>query len=241
MKKYLILFCLLFIGIANAGQLKVFSPLLVTCGNKTFGWEMATTAVECSAGDESMTLNGNVSLSGGTMVMDDTVALNGADSYDADVSGDDIMADTEGTLFIKMRVDTWVNDTTVFCYGPDANNSISMKINLADDITLRHESNNVVDNVITTGNAFPTGTPVIVRARWKVGRATADLQVTIFDVNMTQLDDISGDVGIGAFTVQAAAGDYYVGSNCPAAGTGVGAKVTYYYVHNYSTWRDQDK
>jgi len=214
-------------------------------GTASFIWECNSTTVGdtgfspcgCSDGDTTLAATGGVSVSAGTFIMDDIAGGDGNDYYSADVSSDDVIDDTIGTVFIRLTVNTWSDDTRLFRLVGDANNFIYLSIDSLNDIRIWHEGNDVRTQIVTAGNSFATDTEYIIRARWRTADLDPNLQITFFNTSMVQQDDVSDNTNLTAFTTQAGAGDLKIGN---PNNVGTGAKYTIKYMHFYKEWLDAD-
>lgn len=231
------------------GLLEMWGAGAASCydcsGTASFIWEMNSTTVgdtgfsPCgcvsATGDDSATADNNVSIADGTMILDDVAANNGDDNYKFDNGADVLTDDTQGTVFIRLEVNTWVDSTRLFTIYGGADDLIYAKIASTDELAVHHQGSNDLTNLATTGSAM-AGAERIVRIRWKTGEADIDLQLTVYNTAMAQQDDISVDGDLTAFTSQAGNTDFSIGNVSAVAG----AKITFKYIHVYQEWRDAD-
>lgn len=211
-------------------------------GTATFIWECNSTTVGegspcgCSDGDTTATANGQVSISSGAAVFNDT-SNNGADFYAFDNGADVLTDDTLGTVFIRFKVTTWVDAAKLFrLYGND-NNFIALRLASSNDLDGRFNHGGVLETIEITGGNISTGTEYIARYRWQTGEAGDDHQITLFNTSMSQLDNILEDDDPTAFAVQAGDGDFRVGHDTTGS---TGSNISVYYIHVYNEWKDTD-
>jgi hypothetical protein len=206
----------------------------------SFVWECDNTTAEYAntGGDTSATaVGGDEAISGGACVFNDTSA-NGNDYYYFTVGSGTFpeIDDEVGTVFIRFKVTTWVNESYLWNPWADANDNIYIKLANNDDLMARHQANGASDFVTLTGNAVSTGTEYILRYRWDVSRTVQDQQLTLYNTSMTELDDIGPSNTIDAFTDQLGTDAHYIGQDTATSGS----NFSLYYIHVFKTWRDTD-
>ena len=219
-------------------------PSCADCsGTATHIWECNNTTVGtggppcgCSDGDTSASANGDATITSGAAVFDDTGSNNGQDFYAFTVSNDDICDDQLGTVFIRFKVDTWVNAARLFRLYGSNDNFLRVVLESDNDLVGTHEGNNTTETVALSGNATGTGTEYIVRYRWQDGVAGTDHQITLYNTSMGELDNNADDDDITEFTTQAGVGDFRVGNDSNNAGS----DINIYYIHVYNEWKETD-
>lgn len=223
-------------------------------GTTLFIWECNSTTVGdtgyspcgCSAGSTTMSAGGgNETISGGAAVFDDDSGANGNDYYYTSITTEDIVAEDEGTIFVRFKIDSSK------CDGTDENGTIIWKVD-ADSVNYfrvyisgcpspynlvlyRRQNDTYYDNITLSGDALVAGTEYIMRYRWDASASSADHELDVFNTSMSEQDGSTAGGDLNAMSASLSA--LIVGNN---SSTGTDSIFYVYYIHIYSDWRDTD-
>lgn len=248
MKKYLLVLLIFYVAQAQANYIMstVTAGGCADCsGDEKLIWECNSTTVGdagfspcgCSDGDTSVTLNGNAAVSSGLLTLNDTSA-NGADYATLTVSSGDLCGSSEGTVWIRFRVNTWKNSWVLFRLLGSTDEQIYIALTGDNDLIAQFvHSGGTYDSAGLSGNNVSTGAWYVVRYRYKVGRATADQEITLYNAAMTELESNPDLDAIATLAVAPGAEDFQCGNS---SGGVTGQNVDIEYVHTYGTWRNDD-
>ena len=247
MKRLLIvILCLFFVSVANAGNLMVLSPVISTAGCAgydcsgvgSFIWECNSTTVGdtgfcpygCSDNDTSATAaGGDESIADGLCSFNDASA-NGGDYYYFDSPSTTI--DDEGTVFVKFRVNTaWVDSARLFTLRGGNTDYIMIRCyTVNNNMNLVHSGNNNFRQVSNADNHIAVNTWYIAKGYWKVNEAGNDLRLTVYNSTGTELEDDFADRDLSVFNVQPSTDDLEIGQS---VATPTGIDIDIEYIHFY--------
>lgn len=212
-------------------------------GTASFIWECNSATVGdtgyspcgCSDGDDVGIPYNDATISSGAAVLNDT-STDGLDRYVFDNGSDVLSDDTVGTVFIGLKVTTWINTVNLFHINGDTNNNVRIYLNSSNDVFGLHIGNGDQDIVALLGSNVSTGVNYVIRYRWRT-TGDADHEITLYPADMSSTTETNNDAdNLTAFTTQADAGDFHVGNY----GTTTGSNFKIGFIHMYKEYRDTD-
>lgn len=158
------------------------------------------------------------------------------ENYYFDVSSNDIIDDTVGTVFIKFMVTTWGNLSTLFKVDHSASDQIAIYFDYDDGIVGQYTGNGTAVGMYGITSGLSNDTWYVVRYRWRTGSTdpSQDIYVFVSDCSST-VANTSTNTDLTSMSTALDANDLKVGNRKV-----VSTSIDMDYIHVFKEWRDTD-
>jgi len=163
----------------------------------------------CSVGDTTGAATDSCTITGGYLYSADTTK-----HWSWDVSSNDIIKPTAGSILLKFRVETWVDQTELFAAYEDTNNRISIYLHIGDEVFVMHKGNSTEVAAQTSGtNTAVINTDYWLVVRWTTADVDPNLKIELYNgTTKALIDDGTSNTNCVDFANVLGAGDFKVGN-----------------------------